>query len=103
MDANLIIIKECILEKLPDATIYLFGSRAKGTSREHSDYDILIVTPYVITVEWKIKNYSVLIKSILQKALINCDFHFCDQQKFDLNISDKSKIANWVATHGIKL
>ena len=105
MNANLNIIKENILQMLPDATIYLFGSRAKGTNRANSDYDILIVTPYVITVEWKIKNYSILLQNIVKRVQIVCDLHFYDhdQQKFDLNINDETKIAHWVINHGIKL
>ena len=103
MDPNLGIIKECILQMLPDATIYLFGSRAKGTNKVNSDYDICIVTPYVITVDWKMKHYSILQQNIVKRVQIVCDLHFCDQQKFDLNINDESTIAHWVINHGIKL
>jgi tRNA nucleotidyltransferase (CCA-adding enzyme) len=36
-------IKRLILEKDSDAKIYLYGSRARGTSRDDSDWDILIL------------------------------------------------------------
>ncbi len=38
---------EIIIKYLPDAKVYLFGSRAKGTAKPHSDFDIAI--------EWKEK------------------------------------------------
>jgi uncharacterized protein len=41
-DENLEIIKEKILEIVPEAKIILFGSRAEGTNREDSDYDLMV-------------------------------------------------------------
>jgi len=41
-DENLMIIKEKILEIAPNSRIILFGSRADGTNREDSDYDLLV-------------------------------------------------------------
>ncbi len=40
MDNNLLIIKKYLLGKFPDAKVYLYGSRAKGTNKPDSDYDI---------------------------------------------------------------
>jgi predicted nucleotidyltransferase len=37
------LIKRKILRKSPDAEIILFGSHARGNSREDSDWDILIL------------------------------------------------------------
>jgi len=36
-------IKHIVHEKEPSAKIYLFGSRARGTSTEESDWDLLIL------------------------------------------------------------
>jgi type I restriction enzyme S subunit len=33
---------EIIIKYLPDAKVYLFGSRAKGTAKPYSDFDIAI-------------------------------------------------------------
>ncbi len=33
-----------VRERYPDARIFLFGSRAKGTARDDSDWDFIIVT-----------------------------------------------------------
>ncbi|MGQ0740431.1 MAG: nucleotidyltransferase domain-containing protein [Bacteroidota bacterium] len=40
----LISIKKQILQILPDAVVYLFGSRASGTSAAESDWDILVLS-----------------------------------------------------------
>jgi predicted nucleotidyltransferase len=42
-DSNIPIIKEVIQQFLPGSRMLLFGSRAKGTNREDSDYDILVL------------------------------------------------------------
>ena len=36
-------IKKIVKEKYPSATIYLYGSRARGQGRKDSDWDILIL------------------------------------------------------------
>jgi predicted nucleotidyltransferase len=36
-------IKKIIIEKNPSAKIYLYGSRARGTMKEESDWDLLIL------------------------------------------------------------
>lgn len=36
-------IKMIVLQKEPSAKIYLYGSRAKGTARPDSDWDLLIL------------------------------------------------------------
>jgi len=36
-------IKNIVTGNYPDATIYLYGSRARGTSNQNSDWDLLIL------------------------------------------------------------
>ena len=38
-------IKANVLEVNPEAEVWLYGSRARGTAREDSDWDILVLTP----------------------------------------------------------
>ena len=42
-------IKEVVFDTAPDAELYLYGSKARGDSVKHSDWDILILlnTPNV--------------------------------------------------------
>ncbi len=37
-------IKSLVEDEIPDAKVYLFGSRATGKVHEESDWDILILT-----------------------------------------------------------
>lgn len=37
-------IKSLVAEEIPDAKVYLFGSRATGKVHEESDWDVLILT-----------------------------------------------------------
>jgi predicted nucleotidyltransferase len=43
MEELLLRIKKIILEKEPKAKVYLFGSRARGTTHRDSDWDLLIL------------------------------------------------------------
>jgi predicted nucleotidyltransferase len=36
-------IKEIIKQRAPEAKVYLYGSRSRGTSKKHSDWDLLIL------------------------------------------------------------
>ncbi|MCR4826365.1 MAG: nucleotidyltransferase domain-containing protein, partial [Bacteroidales bacterium] len=38
-------IKANVLEVNPNAEVWLYGSRARGTAREDSDWDVLVLTP----------------------------------------------------------
>ena len=42
---EIIQIKNAIVEAIPAETIYLFGSYARGTSNENSDYDFYVIIP----------------------------------------------------------
>jgi len=37
-------IKSVVREEIPDAKVYLFGSRVTGKTHEESDWDILVIT-----------------------------------------------------------
>ena len=51
-------IKTAIQHEIPDAKIYLFGSRANGDVHDESDWDILILTQkkYTKETKWKIQD-----------------------------------------------
>ena len=51
-------IKAAIIREIPDAKIFLFGSRVNGIVHEESDWDILILTKkkYSKEMRWKIQD-----------------------------------------------
>lgn len=51
-------IKTAIHQEIPDAKIFLFGSRVNGNVHDESDWDILILTPkkYTKEMRWKIQD-----------------------------------------------
>ena len=58
------------LERIKDlrsqiAGIYLFGSRARGTARPDSDYDLLLVAPHK-SLELKDKLYDAAVEVFMQ-------------------------------------
>ena len=62
-------IQESVKAVLPDSTIILYGSRARGNPQEHSDWDILILTEKV-TPEIKDGIYGVLYEIELEHDII---------------------------------
>jgi uncharacterized protein len=46
-------IKEIINSIDPEAVVYLFGSRARGSSKNLSDWDFLILTDNIIDLEYE--------------------------------------------------
>ena len=69
----LLSIKNQIKEVLPDAQIYLFGSRANNSATEESDWDILVLSPRVpITKSLKQQVHSRIFPlSVATGAFIN--------------------------------
>ena len=53
-DALLIRCREAIKEVIPEATVILYGSRARGDGEPDSDYDLLVLLDE--TVDWQIED-----------------------------------------------
>ncbi len=70
MDSEAIyqIIQKTVRSFLPDARILLFGSRARGTADEHSDYDLLVITQNPLTrtekLSWSSQVHKAIVKAI---------------------------------------
>ena len=60
MIKNNALIKETVTSVLPGAEVILFGSRARGTAMEHSDYDLLVITPNQLKKDNFVSAYSTL-------------------------------------------
>lgn len=59
-------IKRTVLSYLPDSRILLFGSRARGNSDIHADYDLLVITPNALTQKEKISCSSQIDRAIVK-------------------------------------
>lgn len=59
-------IRNTVQGCLPGARVLLFGSHAKGNNDRHSDYDLLVITPNVLSQKEKLTWSSQLHKSIIK-------------------------------------
>lgn len=48
-----------LIHYLPNSTIILFGSRARGTNKPNSDFDVIVITPCDDVLEKQIEIYRV--------------------------------------------
>jgi uncharacterized protein len=62
-------IRESVISVVSDATVFFFGSRARGNPQQHSDWDILVLIEKV-TPEAKEKIYGVLYDIELEEDII---------------------------------
>jgi predicted nucleotidyltransferase len=59
-------IRDTVQACLPGSRILLFGSHARGAQNKDSDYDLLIITPCLLTQKEKLSWSSQLHKSIVK-------------------------------------
>ncbi len=70
-------IKSLVKEVIPDAKIYLFGSRATGKVHEESDWDILILTEKIADralrkkIHYKLFPFNLTINGIIDTTIVN--------------------------------
>jgi len=95
-------IVNLILENVPALQVYLFGSFAKGTAGENSDYDFYVVVPdhlQPIETTWKIT--GAIPKQLRRKR--NIDMLVGTESKFNKYKNAFSFIENEVIETGVKL
>lgn len=80
--------------------IFLFGSRATGTAREDSDYDILVVMPEEIEDGRKL---SMKAREALDHVRVAKDIHFTFKDKFERRKTVMNTLAEIATTDGIEL
>ena len=70
MDSKVIydIIRNTVQGCLPGSRILLFGSRARGDYDSRSDYDLLVITPNLLTRTEKL-SWSRLLDKVLIRAI----------------------------------
>jgi len=97
-------IVDVILSAVPTLEIYLFGSFAKGTPREDSDYDFYVVIPdggmRAIESEWKIQ---AALRETRRRIDRSIDLIVRTKDQFEDSKTYISFIERQVADTGIKL
>jgi predicted nucleotidyltransferase len=101
-DKNLKIIKEKILEIVPDARIILFGSRADGTFSEDSDYDLLIKIPELLSNANR-KELSIKIRRAIDFLEIPIDIMISSVEEYNYRIEMNYYMIKEVDAKGIYL
>lgn len=79
MDENLQLLLDRLVPALNPIEVYLFGSRARGTAREDSDYDLLFVLPD------DVPNQSIRLQDVTalyRDILVDADIIPCHQSAF---------------------
>lgn len=83
-------------------SVYLFGSRARGTERPDSDYDILLVTDSTFTLKDKDRLYDVVLEILLDTGRL-VSLKIFREDKFRELASIPTPFMEHVLTEGIKL
>jgi len=76
--------------------IWLFGSRAKGTSGPESDWDLLVTLPEGCDEVDDFASYD-----LRRQSGVNADIVFCDRADFDSCVSVPNTLAYEVAHTGV--
>jgi predicted nucleotidyltransferase len=101
------IVKQTTIEELKKYNVevkefYLFGSRAKGTYREDSDWDFFVVIDK--DLDTKIKRNLI---QLIKRKLIHIDFPFDiiiqSASDFEKKKSDKGYLTYYVVKEGVKI
>jgi predicted nucleotidyltransferase len=95
-------IVDSILVSVPVSEIYLFGSFAKGTERENSDYDFYIVIPDDSNMR-ELEASRAIRKSLRGRRKRSLDMLVGTQSKFNRRKDYFYSIENEVKETGVRL
>ncbi len=99
-DQKLKTVIDRLVKEFEPTKIFLFGSRAKGTARENSDYDILLLLK-----KSEISRHERMTKALM--ALWGCgvsvDVFVYTEEEFNDWKDEFSSIPHTVATEGLEL
>ena len=97
-----VIKEELSKQNIAIQKILLFGSRAKGTARNESDWDFMAVVDKDINIEDKIKLISV-IRLRLAKQLIDADIIIKSVKDYSEQSKNVGYITYYAAKEGVSL
>lgn len=97
-DSKLNNIKSTVAAILPDARVWLFGSRAKGNHDAYSDYDLLVITPNQLTRAERLKWTNQLNWAIVKAIHAPIDILLFSEAE----ISEKQELPGHIVRSAIK-
>jgi predicted nucleotidyltransferase len=90
---------DLIIESWEPEQIWLFGSRAKGSPREDSDWDLLVITPNESNQTEDLREKEAW--GFRRKTRINADILFCSAHEFEIYSSVPNTLTFEVAQTGV--
>lgn len=96
-----IIRDEFARQEIVVTSVYLFGSRAKGTAKSESDWDFLIIIRDKISPSLKRKIISGIRKLFIFDYNIDADFIVLEKKDVFLGSTDKGRISYYALREGL--
>jgi predicted nucleotidyltransferase len=96
-------IKQQVILYLPDARVFLFGSRARGDNESNSDVDLLVISNREFTPSEKIKMESKLCKSLVDAFFLPFDSLVYSEKEVALKRNEKSLVLFHALKEGVEL
>ena len=96
-------IKTVVHSFFPDARVLLFGSRAKGTDRKDSDYDLLVITKSTYPAEEKISLRSKIDKALVKSLHAPVDVILNSEEEIESKKILPGHIVQWALKEGVWL
>jgi uncharacterized protein len=96
-------IKSTIGSYLPDAKVYLFGSRARGQATKDSDYDLLIVTNDNFAPRVKMDWESKIRKALVSALKAPFDVIVASEKEVDEKKNLTGHIVQYAVREGVEI
>ena len=96
-------IKKTVHSFLPGSRILLFGSHARGNYDSHSDYDLLIITPNILTHKERLNWSSQLHKSIVKAIHATVDLLLYSEEEVNERQTLPGHIIRTAMREGVSL
>lgn len=102
MNSSIDIIKQTVQYFFPLSTILLFGSRAKKTFSEDSDFDFIVITEQELNIKEK-RHYQSIIRKKPAENKIPADILIQNRSDFEKKKNIKGHIVRQAVKEGIEL
>ncbi len=104
MDSSVNIkIKTIVQSILPESKVILFGSRAKGTYTDESDYDLLIITEEKLSEKEKLDTRSKIKKLLIKSLRKPVDVLLNMKKEAEIKKELPGHIVQWALKEGVEL